>query len=139
MKTYSELIRISSFEDRVNYLKIFGSVGQDTFGFDRYLNQNFYHSREWKQLRNHIIVRDNCCDLACPDHPISGRVLIHHLNPLLSEDIIESSDFLLNPEYLICVSFDTHNLIHYGIPVKDIPKQTERFKGDTLLWKRQNS
>ena len=139
MKTYSELIRISSFEDRINYLKIYGSVGQDTFGFDRYLNQNFYHSREWKQLRDHIIVRDNGCDLAHQDYPISGKILIHHINPIVSEDIVESSDFLLNPEYLVCVSLDTHNLIHYGVQNHSVPNQTERFKGDTLLWKKQNT
>ena len=133
------MIRSPLLEDRINYLRLYGSVGDDTFGFERYLNQKFYHSKEWRQLRDHIILRDNGCDLGHPDFPISGRILIHHLNPILSEDIVESSDFLLNPEYLVSVSFDTHNLIHYGFEQNDVPKQTERFKGDTLLWEKQNT
>lgn len=111
-----------------------GVVGEDTFGFDRYLNQRFYRSEEWRQLRNSIIVRDNGCDLGIESRPIFDRILIHHMNPLLPEDIIHSSDSLLNPDNLICVSLDTHNLIHYGYSSSVPPTVIERKPGDTKLW-----
>lgn len=137
IKTYSELMRLHTFEDRFNYLSLKGSVGEDTFGFDRYLNQAFYRSAEWKRVRDQVIIRDNGCDMGIEDAPIFGRVYIHHMNPLTREDIINSTDYLLNPEYLICVSHDTHNAIHYGsfdiLPSKSF---VERSPNDTTPWKK---
>lgn len=115
IRTYSELITLETFKERFLYLKLDGSIGEDTFGFDRYLNQLFYRSTEWKQVRNFVITRDMGCDLAIPDHEIiNQQILIHHMNPLTKEDIINKSDYLLNPEYLICTTKRTHNAIHYG-------------------------
>jgi len=114
MKTYSELIKIPTFDDRFRYLKIGGKVGEDTFGSNRYLNQSFYSSRDWKIIRDYIIARDEGCDLAILDRPIFDKIYIHHINPVLEEDIIKHSDWLFDPEFLICVSFETHNAIHYG-------------------------
>lgn len=115
IKTYSELVRLSSFEDRFRYLKLRGKIGEDTFGFDRYFNQKFYRSYEWKQIRDQVIVRDGACDLGIPDREIFGKVIIHHMNPFRVEDLTgDAAEDLLNPEYLICVSHETHNAIHYG-------------------------
>ena len=113
-KRYSEMITMSEFDDRFRYAKLDGQVGRDTFGFDRYLNQQFYRSKEWKQLRDQIIIRDNGCDLGVPGHEISGKIYIHHLNPLSPEDITESTEKLFDPDNLVCVSAETHNAIHYG-------------------------
>ena len=133
MLTHTELITLPTFQARLKYLALAGKVGEDTFGFDRYLNQVFYKSSEWRRIRDEVILRDNGCDLAADDHPIFDRILIHHMNPIRQHDIIERSDFLLNPEYLICVSHDTHNQIHYGIRGEvDLPE--ERTQGDTKLW-----
>lgn len=123
-----------SFEERFNYLKLKGSVGHDTFGFDRYLNQKFYKSREWKDLRNHIILRDNGCDLGIEGYDIFGRILIHHINPLTPDDIRHSSDGLLDPDNLICVSHDTHNAIHFGDETLLRKDPVVRSPGDTRLW-----
>ena len=112
--TYSELISIPSFEERFKYCQLKGQVGIDTFGFDRYLNQNLYRSPQWRSLRNQIIIRDNGCDLAHPDHPVNKRILIHHLNPVTEQDVLNESSVLFDPENLICVSHTTHNAIHYG-------------------------
>lgn len=136
MLTYSNLITLSTFEDRYHYLRLNKSVAEKTFGFDRYLNQQFYRSEEWKQLRNQIIVRDNGCDLAFPGRTIFGRIYIHHMNPITKEDLLHSSEFLLNPEFLICVSFDTHNAIHYGDESLIIHDYVERTPNDTTLWRR---
>lgn len=114
IKTYTELIRMQTFQERFEYLKLDGSVGTETFGFDRYLNQIFYSSKEWKRLRNEIIVRDKGCDLACDGYEIQGNIIIHHMNPITPEDIINRNDDLLNPEYLISTVLNTHNAIHYG-------------------------
>ena len=114
IRTYSELIRLPTFEERFRYLKLDGLVGKDTFGFDRYLNQEFYRSKEWKEVRDFVIVRDNGCDLGMDGYEIVGRIYIHHMNPITVNDIVHSSDFLLNPDYLICVSHNTHNAVHYG-------------------------
>lgn len=133
MKTYSDLIQLSTFEERLNYLRLSGQVGKDTFGFDRYLNQTFYRSKEWKSIRDHVIIRDNGCDLALPNYDIFGKILVHHMNPISKSDVLERSDFLLNPEYMVCVSHDTHNWIHYGFEVRP-PQIIERTKGDTILW-----
>ena len=114
IKTYSELITIPSFEERFNYLKLRGKVGEDTFGFDRIFNQKFYNSQIWKSVRDEVIIRDNGCDLAVNDFPISGKIIIHHMNPITQKDIFDMTDYLMNHEYLICVSLQTHNAIHYS-------------------------
>lgn len=137
-KRYSELATMSTFEDRFKYAKLDGAVGQDTFGFDRYLNQQFYRSKEWKTLREQIIIRDNACDLGVPGHDISGKIYIHHLNPLSPEDITESTDKLFDPDNLVCVSAETHNAIHYGDEsILEKNKIIERKPGDTCPWKRR--
>ena len=135
IRTYRELVQIPTFEERFEYLKLNGSVGQDTFGFDRYVNQRFYRSREWKRLRDEIIVRDNGCDLGIEDREIFGRIIIHHMNPIAMEDILDSTDLLLNPEYMVCVAHDTHNAIHYG-DASLLPKgPIERRPYDTCPWR----
>lgn len=136
IKNYSELSLLPTFEERFEYLKLGGVVGADTFGFDRTFNQKFYQSYEWKTVRNEIIVRDLGCDLGIEDRQIFGRILIHHMNPISLKDISDATKFLLNPEYLICVSHDTHNAIHYGdigLVKKDL---VERKPNDTCPWKR---
>lgn len=136
IRTYSELCVMSSFKERFNYLRLDGIVGKDTFGFDRYINQKFYTSPEWRTVRNHVIARDNGCDLAMPGEEIYGKIYIHHMNPLTKQDLIDRSDYLLNPEYLICVSHDTHNAIHYGEDtILDTHKIVERRSGDTCPWR----
>lgn len=135
IRTYSQLIKFETFEERFQYLKLDGAVGQATFGFDRYLNQQLYRSHEWKKVRDEVIVRDNGCDLAMDGFDIYGRVYVHHMNPILVNDIRERNEFLLNPEYLICVSFDTHNAIHYGDESLLPREPVERTPNDTTLWK----
>lgn len=135
IKTYSELISLPTFEERFRYLQLKGSVGKDTFGFDRYLNQNFYRSAAWKRVRDQVIIRDNGCDLGIEDRLIYGKVLIHHMNPINARDILDLTEFLLNPEYLICVSHATHNAIHYGDENLLIKEPVIRTKNDTCLWK----
>lgn len=137
IRTYSELITLETFEERFLYLKLDGSIGEDTFGFDRYLNQLFYRSPEWKQVRNFVITRDMGCDLAIPDHEIiNQQILIHHMNPLTKEDIINKSDYLLNPEYLICTTKKTHNAIHYGNErILDQIVPIVRTKNDQCPWR----
>lgn len=135
MKTYSELISLQSFEDRFNYLRLNGQVGRETFGFDRIYNQKFYRSREWKDIRNYVITRDLGCDLGIQDREIQGRIMVHHMNPISLEDIQHSSDYLLNPEYLITVSPKTHDAIHYSDESILLPSMViERKPGDTKLW-----
>jgi len=114
IKTYSELCQLNTFEERFRYLKLDGQVGKETFGFDRYINQQFYRSKEWKDIRDYVIVRDNACDLGIEDREIFGKIFIHHMNPISIQDINNSTENLLNPEYLICVSYETHNALHYG-------------------------
>lgn len=133
LRSYSEMIQHASYEDRLEYLLLRGSVGQDTFGFDRYMNQAFYKSREWREIRRHIILRDDGCDLGVEDYEIFGRILIHHINPISPKDIIHSTDLLLDPDNLVCVSHNTHNIIHYGYS-SPIPPYQERRRGDTKLW-----
>lgn len=135
MKTYSELISLQSFEDRFNYLRLNGQVGRETFGFDRIYNQMFYRSREWKDIRNYVITRDLGCDLGIQDREIQGRIMVHHMNPISLEDIQHSSDYLLNPEFLITVSPKTHDAIHYSDESILLPSMViERKPGDTKLW-----
>lgn len=135
-KTYTDLIKLSTFADRFHYLSIGGEVGRETFGFERYLNQRFYHSREWKLIRDHVIARDYGCDMALPNHEISGRIIIHHMNPILSTDIIHGTEFLMDPEFLVCVSHNTHNAIHYGDESLLTLEFTERQVNDTCPWRR---
>lgn len=133
-RRYSELRQISTFEDRFEYLKIGGSVGQSTFGFDRYINQGFYASSEWKSVRQRVILRDNGCDLGVEGYEINGQLLVHHINPMTSIDLIHQEDWVLNPEFLITTTKTTHNAIHYG-DASLLPKpMVARTPGDTRLW-----
>lgn len=136
IKTYSELIKIPTFEERFEYLKLSGTVGKETFGFDRYLNQNFYRSAAWKRVRDQVIVRDNGCDLGIEDRMIHGKILIHHMSPICDKDILDLTEILLNPEYLICVSHITHNAIHYSDSNLLPSEPVVRFANDTCPWKR---
>lgn len=136
IRTYSELIAIPTYEERFRYLKLDGLVGRETFGFDRYLNQAFYNSKEWETIRDFIIMRDNGCDLAIQDYEIKGRIYVHHMNPIMIKDIQTSSEFLLNPDYLICTAFNTHQAIHYGDESFLISAPIERTKNDTCPWRR---
>lgn len=135
IKTYSELSKLKTFDERFEYLKLKGIVGRDTFGFDRYINQQFYKSYEWKRARDKVIIRDNGCDLGIPGREIPDRILIHHINPIDLEDFDVNTDFLLNPEYLICVSHQTHNAIHYG-DIELLPRDPiVRKPNDTSPWR----
>lgn len=135
-KSYRELSRLHTFEERFRYLRLRGDVGRDTFGFDRVFNQKFYNSSEWKRVRRKVILRDNGCDLGIPGHDISGVILIHHLNPITMKDIEDGSDALLDPDNLICTSHLTHNAIHYG-DENLLPKNPiERKPNDTCPWKK---
>lgn len=136
IKTYSELITLPTFEERYRYLRLGGRVGEDTFGFDRYLNQIFYKSNEWRDVRDYVIVRDGGCDLGMPDREIFGKILVHHMNPIRQEDILRRSKFLLDPEYLICTIKNTHDAIHYGDDSLLIIAPPERTKNDTCPWRR---
>ena len=135
IKTYSELIQLPTFEERFRYLKLDGRVGEDTFGFDRYLNQLFYQSQKWKKIRDYVIIRDNGCDLGVEGYEIHGRLLIHHMNPISIQDILHESDFLLDPEYLITTVHNTHNAIHYGDESLLYTGPIERTLHDTCPWK----
>lgn len=136
IKTYSELVKLNSFEERYKYLKLEGKVGEDTFGFDRYLNQIFYKTDEWKSVRDYVISRDNGCDLGISDREIKfGKILVHHMNPITKEDILNRSDMLLNPEYLITTTKNTHDAIHYGSDDLLYQDPVERYENDTCPWK----
>lgn len=135
MKSYSDLIKLQTYEDRLNYLMCYGLVSNETFGFDRYLNQHLYRSSEWKRLRQQIILRDGGCDLGIKGYEIFEKPIIHHINPITIEDLKSNSSIIFDPENLITVSLFTHNIIHYG-KQKDIKKSsfTERTSNDTKLW-----
>lgn len=135
IRTYSELILLPTFEERFKYLQLNSRVGDNTFGFDRYINQKFYRSAEWKRIRDYIIIRDNGCDLAVDGYEIHGRILIHHINPITISDIKFSTEYLMNPDYLICVTHNTHNAIHYGDEKQIITGPIVRTKNDTCPWK----
>ena len=137
IKTYSELISLPTFEERFRYLQLNGTVGKETFGFDRYINQNFYRSAAWKRVRDQVIVRDNGCDLAIDGRDIGHKILIHHMNPVTDRDILDLTDILLNPEFLICVSHRTHNAIHYGDENQLVKDPIVRTKNDTCPWKQK--
>ncbi len=136
-KTYSELITIPTFEERFQYLQLKGSVGKDTFGYDRYLNQVLYSSPEWKRLRNQIIIRDGACDLACEGYDIHGRILIHHLNPITVDDVLARSRKVFDPDNLVCVTHNTHNAIHYGDANLLVTGPIIRTKNDTCPWRHE--
>ena len=134
IKTYHELCRFETFEDRYEYLKLGGQVGHSTFGFDRWINQTFYASWEWKRVRQYVIVRDNGCDLGVSGYEIHKEMLIHHINPMESEDIVHGEEWILDPKYLITTTHDTHNAIHYGDISMLKKPYVERTPGDTRLW-----
>lgn len=136
IRTYSELITLPTFEERFRYLQLNGKVGEDTFGFDRYLNQVFYRSQRWKEIRDQVIIRDNGCDLGVDGYEIHGKILIHHMNPITLRDIERESDLLMDPEYLISVTHNTHNAIHYGDEKLLVTAPIERMKNDTCPWRR---
>ena len=134
IRTYSDLIRLNTFEERYEYLKLKGSVGKSTFGFDRYINQQFYRSTQWKSIRNFVIARDQGLDLAFEGYEIYDRIIIHHMNPMSVEDIEHGDDDILNPEFLICTTHKTHNAIHYGDKNLLALPFVERTINDTKLW-----
>lgn len=134
IRTWRELVRLETFEERYRYLMLKGEVGHSTFGQDRYLNQRFYTSREWRDLRHEIIARDLGCDMALEGYPVHERITIHHMNPLTIDDILDDIDYAMDPEYLVCVSHRTHNAIHYGDDRIRLDPVVERRSGDTLLW-----
>lgn len=134
-KSYSEMIKLPTFQERFRYLKLSGQVGKDTFGFDRIFNQMFYTSPEWRSVRNQVIIRDNGCDLGVDGRDIQGRVIIHHINPITMEDIECKSEKLLDPENLICTTHNTHNAIHYGDESILITEPLERSINDTCPWR----
>lgn len=137
IKIYSELITFPTFEERYRYLKLDGVVGEDTFGFDRYLNQEFYQrDQEWKRIRDFVIIRDQGCDLGVEGREIRGKILVHHMNPITKEDILKRSEFLLNPEYLICTLKSTHDAIHYGDENLLMKGPVERKPNDTCPWRK---
>ena len=134
IRRYSELRHIPTFEERFDYLKLNGSVGRETFGFDRYINQRFYTSKEWRDIRHYVIARDLGLDLGAEGYEINSRILIHHMNPIVVDDILHKNDDILDPEFLITTCHNTHNAIHYG-DSNLLPKPlVERSRGDTKLW-----
>lgn len=135
IRTYSELVLLPTFKERYEYLRLNSVIGKETFGFDRYVNQKFYKSKEWKTVRDLVIIRDNGCDLGIEGFDIYGKIFIHHMNPIMLGDIQNATEFLLNPEYLISTTFDTHNAIHYGDSSLLITTPVERKKNDTCPWK----
>lgn len=138
IRTYSELIDIPDFDERFRYLALHGNVGRPTFGGERWLNQRFYTSREWRQLRHYVIARDNGCDLAVPGYDIHTKLIIHHMNPMEIEDIRHGNEVIIDPEFLITTTLRTHNAIHYGderqLPRPFVPRRA----GDTDLWTRRS-
>lgn len=136
IKTYSELIMIPTFLERYQYLKIGGRVGEETFGYDRYLNQTLYRSIEWKRFRRDMILRDNGLDLACDGYEIVGKILVHHIDPITPKDVIRRDPKIFDPENVICVSLNTHNAIHYGDESLLMLDPIVRTKNDTCPWKR---
>lgn len=136
IRTYSEMLTFPTLEERFKYLQLKGSVGKDTFGYDRYLNQILYHSDGWKSFRNDIIIRDNGCDLACEGYEIYKRILVHHINPITVEDVLNRDPKVFDPENVVCVSHITHNAIHYGDENLLMTAPVERSPNDTCPWRR---
>ena len=137
IKTYDELMSFDTFIERYRYLRIGGKIGDETFGFERYLNQVFYKTPEWLEVREFVILRDNGCDLGILDREIQGRINVHHINPLSRDDLIYHTDLLLNPDYLISTSDNTHKAIHYGSEDLLIMEPIIRFPNDTCPWRRR--
>ena len=135
IRTYNELMLVPTFEERFEYLKLSGRVGEETFGFDRWLNQKFYRSAEWKHLRDQVIIRDNGCDLGVEGREIYGKILIHHMNPITKKDILDRTDLLLNPMYLISVTKQTHDAIHYSDDSILMKDPIVRSRNDTCPWR----
>lgn len=138
IRTYTELIQIPTFLERFRYLKLRGAVGEETFGWERYINQKFYTSYEWRRFRRDIIVRDHGCDLGVDGHEYGSDelIFIHHMNPIDTKDILNQTEFLMNPEYVISCRFDTHNAIHYGDESLILPYElVTRSQNDTCPWK----
>lgn len=136
IRTYTELIKLPTFEERFRYLQLNGVVGESTFGFDRFINQYLYQrSQKWKDIRDQVIIRDNGCDLACEDRVLHSRIIVHHMNPLTIRDLEEESAYIFDPEYLICVSHNTHNAIHYGDENLLIKTPVARSRNDTCPWR----
>jgi len=138
-KSYRELRRLETFEERFRYLSLRGEIGVSTFGYDRWLNQRFYTSREWRQLRDHIIVRDEGCNLGVIGYEIHDKILVHHMNPVIIDDLVAGEDSLLDPDNLITTTHQTHNAIHYGDESLLPRKHVDRTFGDTQLWTRRRS
>lgn len=136
IRTYSELSKLTTFEERYRYLRLGGHVGEETFGFDRWINQMFYKDPEWLKIRDEVIIRDNGCDLGIEGREIYSRIIVHHMNPITKADILDRSEFLLNPEYLICTVKNTHDAIHYGDENLLITLPMERNVNDTCPWRR---
>lgn len=135
-RCYTELIQIPTFEERYEYLRLGGRVGEDTFGFDRYLNQKFYQSPEWKRVRRDVIIRDEGRDLAMKGHELYGNIFVHHMNPITSKDLFDVADWIMNPEFLVCVSKRTHDAIHYGDKSLLPQLPVERTPNDMCPWKQ---
>lgn len=135
VKTYSELIRLEKYMDRYQYLMLSGRVGQETFGYERFLNQSLYKSYEWRSVRDEVIVRDHGCDLGMEGYEIYGSIIVHHMNPITMDDIQNRNEDIFNPEYLVSTSFSTHNAIHYGDEKLLITEPIIRTKNDTCPWK----
>ena len=135
IRTYEELITFPTFEERYRYLRLVGKVGEDTFGYDRWMNQMFYRSAEWKRIRDLVIIRDNGCDLGIEGRDISDKIIIHHMNPISAIDIKHSTENLMDPRYLICTTLNTHNAIHYGTELNLVSDPIERTPFDTCPWK----
>ena len=135
LRTYTELSKLNSFLERYEYLRLGGKVGEETFGFDRYLNQIFYKDPEWLEARDNVIIRDGGCDLGMPDREIKGKVLVHHMNPVTKEQILRRDPILFDPEYLICTIKSTHDAIHYGDETLLMLDPIVRTKNDTCPWK----
>lgn len=137
IRTYAELSKLKTFEERYEYLKLDGVVGEETFGFDRYLNQQFYkYDPDWKKIRDEVIFRDNGCDLGIEGREINGLILVHHMNPITKEDILNRSEYLLNPNYLITTIKSTHDAIHYGSEDLLMRDPVVRSKNDTCPWRK---
>lgn len=136
IRTYFELSRLNTFKERYNYLRLTGTVGEATFGFDRYLNQVLYRSQRWKRSRDAVIIRDNGCDLGIEGHEIYGKILVHHMNPITIDDIEREDDILFDPEFLISTTHNTHNAIHYGDEKLILVEPIVRSKNDTCPWRR---
>lgn len=134
IRSYSDLRRLETFEERFAYLSMKGEVGEATFGFDRWINQLFYRSWEWRNARDFVILRDEACDLGIPGYDIHSQLMVHHMNPIAAKDIIDHEEWILNPEYLITTTHRTHNAIHYGDESQIRRPPVERTAGDTKLW-----